>query len=114
MQRTPDVNRGDVLRVVNREFPDDANEVLSILENITCSLIGADRLHLAHLKLSGGTLQKLREGLTIPDSRDVVSCAEYPAHNELGSALLDKMSPDKVQEIIDLDWQQYKTWLNAE
>ena len=114
MQKTPDVSRDDVLRVIARDFPDDIDAVMSLLDAITCPLIGADRLHLAHLKLSAGSLPKLHESLAIPDSRDVVSYAEHPAYSKRGWSAIDKMSPDEVQSIVDDDWHQYESWLNAE
>jgi len=61
----------------------------------------------------GGSLQKLRESLTTPDSRDVVSRAEYPAYTRRMSAI-NKMSSAEVQAIVDDDWQQYERWLSAE
>ena len=114
MQKTPDVTRDDVLRVIARDFPDDVDAVVSLFAAVTCPLIGVDRLHLAHLKLSAGSLPTLRESLTAPDSRDVVSSAEYPAYSKRGWSAVDKMSPDEVRSIVDNDWHQYESWLNAE
>lgn len=114
MQQTPDVTRNDVLRVTAREFPNDVDVVLAIFDKLSCSLIEINRLHLSHLKLSGGSLQKLRESLTISDPRDVVSRAEYPDYSKRGWAVIDKLSQKEVQAIIDDDWRQYQSWLNAE
>lgn len=112
MQKTPDVTRDDFLRVIAREFPRDVETVIGLLENVTCPLIEANRLHLAHLKLSNGSLQKLHESLKTPDSRDVVSLAEYPSYTKRGSAAIDKLTPNEVQAIVDDDWHQYESWLN--
>lgn len=113
MQKTPDISRNDVLRVIWRDFPNDVDTVLSLLQGVTCPLICSERLHLAHLKLSAGCLKRLKQSLTLPDSRDVVSYAEYPAYSKHGSSI-DKLSDDIVQSIIEEDWQQYASWLNAE
>ena len=112
MLNTPTVNRSDVLRVVAREFPRDSAAVLALLENVTCTFIGTYRLHLALLKLASGSLQKLQESMLIPDSRDVVSLAEYPEYSKRGLRI-EKMSDSDVQKIVDDDWLQYQNWLNA-
>ena len=114
IQKTPKVDRADVLRVVERDFPINASEVLSILSNIRGIVIKTDRLHLAHLKNSEGSLEKLHESLAIGDQRDVVCCAEYPNYMKLGWVAIGKLPLDEKHQIIDLDWQQYQRWLNAE
>ena len=114
MQKTPQVDSADVLRVVKREFPRDVDEVLRILNSITGGPVKTHRLHLAHLKNSQGSLKTLHESLSIGDPRDVVSRAEYPGYLKRGWNAIGKLSPVEKQEIIDLDWEQYDAWLNAE
>ncbi|MFN3192912.1 MAG: hypothetical protein ACE361_20550 [Aureliella sp.] len=109
-----EVHRDDVFRVIERDFPNNFGVVLKLLSGVSCSLIASERLCLAHLKLSGGSLEKLREILTISDSRDVVAGAEYPAYSRLASSEIDDMPAEEVQRIVDADRQQYVSWLNAE
>lgn len=114
MQNTPSVNRDDVTRVVSRDFPDREKAVLELLKEVSCSLIGRDRLHLAHLKNSGGSIDKLHDSLAIADSRDVVCAAEYPGYCSLSHSKMEKMPSDQKQVICADDWRQYKAWLDAE
>ena len=51
-------------------------------------------------------LVALRESLMTPDSRDVVSRAEYPSYRKRGWAAIDKLASSEVQAIIDDDWRQ--------
>jgi hypothetical protein len=115
MQPTPNVNRKDVLRVIARDFPEHSDEVLRLLRIVSCPLIGADRLHLALLKLADGSLESLQERVAVPaDSRDVVSRAEYPAYNRKSVIALNKLSDSELNEIFENDWQQYCDWLEVD
>ena len=115
MQPTPNVDRKDVRRVIARDFPGHADEVLRLLRTVSCPLIGADRLHIALLKLADGSLESLQKNIAVPaDSRDVVSLAEYPAYHRKSQTAMDKLSDSELKKIFEDDWRQYCDWLGVD
>ena len=118
MEFVPHVTRADVLRIVRRDFAaHDANQVLAILDQYGAKSWHPekDRVQLAVLKLSSGSVEYLRQNVKLArrDYRDVISAAEYPRFFPVGVAELDRLSPPEIEQLQELDWQQYKSWLEA-
>ncbi len=114
-QPVPQVNRVDVLRIVRRDFA--LNDEQLILELL--SEYGElewhreiDRVHLAILKLSQKSLDKLIDTVQIAceDFRDVISNAEYPNYSRFYPKR-DSLDDGEKYNVITSDWDQYKTWL---
>jgi hypothetical protein len=108
-------SRGDVLRVVARDFPGDQSfEALKLLGGCATGEDEGirDRIQAAALKLAGGDIERLRQLIEISksDFRDVIAPAEYPrylnTHNPSGLSALEQ------QEIFDADWAEYHAWLS--
>lgn len=76
----------------------------------TSSSISEVRVHLAMLKLSGGTIERLQRWLlnANQDWRDVLAAAEYPSQLEFDSW---KLPPGEMQALVEKDRQQYLAWL---
>lgn len=110
-QPTPSVTAADVERLARREFPNQPlPEILAILGEYGTEdwHREADRVRAAVLKLSQGSLERLRywtEQAKL-DYRDVLSPAEYPRFPFSTSKLTD----EQHNEIIRLDWEQYARW----
>jgi hypothetical protein len=71
-------------------------------------------VHLAILKLSGGTVEGVREHLAVAqrDFRDVISPAEYPEFWRIGCVGADRLTQDERQSMRARDWEQYESWLS--
>jgi hypothetical protein len=111
-QRTPNVTREDVKRIVSREFPSGSVKgVLDILGQYEReqSRSGMARVQLAALKLASGSVERLRSAIETArqDYRDVLSAAEYPEYSRL-VGFASKLSPQEVQRVIDSDWKHYR------
>lgn len=111
MERVPKVSQQDVERVVRREFPSERTE--AIREIVTEAGATAWRVHLAILKLSEGSIERLRAftDLAKHDFRDVIAPAEYPGMCQLGLTAAARLPPDEKQRLLDDDWKQYCDWL---
>ena len=72
-----------------------------------------DRVRLALLKLSNGSLESLRQGLEVAhqDYRDILAWAEYPNAMRLGFSQRDKEAEPEARE---KDRKQYLNWLNSD
>src|SRR5262245_13221005 len=82
-QPHPTVTRGDVERIVRRDFPADREpEILAMLSEYgpEDGHREADRVHLAILKLAAGKFERLRSQVEAAkaDYREVLGPAEYP------------------------------------
>ena len=114
-QPHPTVTRADVERIVRRDFPDRAAEILAMLNEYGPEdwHREADRVHLAILKLSAGSIEQLRSQLEAAksDYREVLSPAEYPGYTKR-MFRIDRLSSDEQQRIIDADWKQYQDWFS--
>lgn len=111
-QPVPKVSRQDVERVVRRDFAtEDFDTVLSLLDEYghDSSSDGRARVHLAILKLSGGSVDMLLREIEQANSdyRDVLSPAEYPDY-PWDAAKLPKAAQERI---IQADWKQYDDWL---
>jgi hypothetical protein len=111
----PEVGPRDVLRVVERDFHrEDRKQVLRLLgEYSEGSETGSARVHLAILKLSGGTVAGVMEQLAVAkcDFRDVISPAEYPEFWRIGFDGADALTQDERESLKARDRQQYDAWL---
>jgi len=114
----PQVNRRDVLRIVRRDFPvAKQRQVLDLLDGYGKRQGDAEphRVHLAILKLSGGSIDKLRKNVELArgDYRDVLAPAEYPKFWELGFVGVEDLTPKERRQLQEDDWRQYQAWLEA-
>jgi hypothetical protein len=110
--RIPKVNLNDVLRIIERDFPNcDSKTIMDILREYPKE--ESYRVYSAALKLSGGNVEKLRKWIDVAkvDFRDVISPAEYPRFHELGFVGVDKLSRKEVAKLKKDDWKQYQDWL---
>jgi hypothetical protein len=119
MDHVPQVTRADVLRVVRRDFrPEDREPVLALLDqgDVEPGHHGAARTHLAVLKLSAGSVDRVRElvSLARSDFRDVVAPAEYPEFMKIGFVGMDRLAPEEMRQLREWDWRQYHEWLTRE
>ena len=115
-QPHPSVTRGDVERIVRRDFPTDREaEILAMLNEYGTEdwHREADRVHLAILKLSAGRFERLRAQVEAAkaDYRDVLGPAEYPGYSKRMFRIASLPS-DEQQKIIDADWKQYQDWFS--
>jgi hypothetical protein len=110
-QPIPNVTRGDVERVVRRDFPaEDWAEVQSTLDQYDTSGPPIARVQLAVLKLADGDLALVRRSIEDAkmDYRDVLAAAEYPDYMR---RVPGPGQPPDVDRIIDADWEQYQAWV---
>jgi len=114
-QPAPSVSEEDVARVIRRDFSDTdvpAAEAIVMEYGRESFEREADRVRLAALKLAAGSIEALRRHINNAkcDFRDVLSAAEYPKATKVWNRI-DRLSPEKRQEIYDDDWRQYENWL---
>lgn len=110
-QPVPVVTAADVERVVRREFSgDDVAAALGMLAEYGTESWHpeVDRVRLAALKLSRGSLEDLRywTNLAKMDYRDVLAPAEYPRFGTKRAS-----TDEQHNETIRSDWEQYEEWL---
>jgi hypothetical protein len=108
-QPVPHVSSADLARILQREFPGEAQaEVATLLEAYDGQ--EAVRVMLAILKLAGGHVSRVREYLEAAgeDYRDVLAWAEYPEFIKDAYKGVPAKTPDAS---IARDWEQYETWL---
>jgi hypothetical protein len=112
----PRVTEEDVLRVIRRDFPSEAPEgVLEALSEYAWDR-EPHRVHLAILKLSAGSLEKVQENVRVAntDYRDVLAAAEYPRFMEVGFTGVERMTETEVEEMQAADWRDYQAWLKPQ
>ena len=108
-------SRQVVLGKLGDEFPDPqvAEEARLILDTYGTETWHRerDRVHLALLKLSGGSLEELRRGVECAksDFRNVLVGAEYPEEFVAST----KTSAEEMKAIRTRDRAQYELWLNS-
>jgi hypothetical protein len=114
-QPPPNVTADDVERIVRREFPDEQFAAITALLNE----YGHERWHrepsrvrVAALKLSRGSMEKLRAHIEAAksDYRDVLAGAEYPDYCKIGFRIRE-LPADEQRRIVSRDWKQYEDWL---
>jgi DinB family protein len=114
-QPAPKVTSADVERIVRRDFPRHRiDEVFTLLAGygIEDGEPEPDRVRLAVLKLSEGSIEQLRYHIAGAkcDFREVLSPAEYPGYTKR-MFRISKLPADQRKRIIDADWKQYQDWL---
>jgi hypothetical protein len=114
-QPTPSVTDADVERVVRRDFPPErVPEVFDLLNQygIESWQREAHRVRLAALKLSAGSIERLRYQIESAkrDYRDVLAEAEYPSYTKR-MFRIGQLPNEERHRIIDADWRQYQDWL---
>ena len=72
-------------------------------------------MRLAVLKLANRDLDSLKSyvRMAAEDYRDVLAYAEYPLYSKKVFGI-DNLPEESRNQIIEEDWKQYQTWLNAE
>jgi hypothetical protein len=113
-QHVPRVDRGDVLRVLKRDFPaEDAVALLAELDQYGTESwhYSRDRVQLAILKLADGQKDRLLLCLKTAktDFRDVVAPAEYAEYRRRNIRL--DSPPEEQAAAIEADCRQYEEWL---
>lgn len=113
-QPTPELCEQDVIRIVNRDYPESARAVVfSKLDAYGSEARHreATRVRLAALKLANGDIDRLDTLLeeANKDYRDVLASAEYPGYMD---CYHQQQTDAEKQAIIDSDWSQYQNWLN--
>jgi hypothetical protein len=114
-QPVPSVTAADVARVIRRDFPAEKRAAVKDLLNQykeRCGPVPPPRVHLAVLKLSAGSVQKVAKYVqdAVVDYRDVLAWAEYPRYFARGGFDSD----EEEQQVIDDDWAEYRGWLERE
>jgi hypothetical protein len=105
---------GEIDFLINREFPEKAQEVRNKFSGLQEFWISTIRTKAAILKLAEGDFDKIK-GLiknANADPRDVIANAEYPRYMKMGYTERSKMSDEEKQVIFDKDWEEYQTWKN--
>jgi len=115
-----------VVKKVRQSFaPDQQSEAIRSLEK-ECgrnlpfsegdSAQDLERLRLAVVKLTGGSLTELHRQIDIAkvDWRDVLNSAEYPEQSGMGFVEYSKLGEGTRNEVKARDRQQYEAWLNEE
>lgn len=112
----PDIDETTVLRLVERDF----NADVAVRARALLASYGTrphhrerNRVHAAVLKLADGDLRELERQLAVADVdfRDVIGAAEYPSQMKLGFVGMERVGPQRLQELRDADWQDYSAWL---
>ena len=111
-QPVPNVSAADVARVIKRDFPPEKHAAVKDLLNQYKQQHGPvppPRVHLAVLKLSEGSVQKVARFIqeSFVDYRDVLAPAEYPRYSARGGFDSD----EEEQQVIADDWAEYRGWL---
>ena len=115
-QPIPDVTERDVVRIVQRDFPNKQfDDVISILNEYGTEGFhrSVSRVRIAVLKLADGDLQALRREINAAkrDYRDVLAYAEYPEYMHKVSPS-SKIAEKERERILRSDWMQYLNWLD--
>lgn len=113
-QRIPDFDKGELDFLINREFPERAQEIRNMFSGLQEFWISTTRTKAAILKLAEGNFDEIK-GLikqANADPRDVIAYAEYPRNMKIDSAEKSKMSEEEKQEVFDKDWEEYQKWRN--
>lgn len=108
-----------VLKKARQMFPNEnLDDVLSILDEYGARDFERERgrVQLAILKLSEGSMDRLREyvGVAKRDYRDALAWAEYPAEMRRSMSDMIKMPESEKKRIYGSDRKQYLDWLENE
>ncbi len=97
--------------------PKDWPEVWAILKSVqNSSAMSTTRIELAMLKVSNGSLEKLRGALKLAerDPRDIIVGAEYLYQMKCRPKKNQKWSEEAHRQAVEKDRQQYLNWLRDE
>ncbi len=112
-QPVPQVTEEDVFRIVRRDFPEQFDAAMAVLNQYGLEKWEREqaRVRTAVLKLANGNLKKLEESVETAkrDYRDVLATAEYPEYFRMWG--LGELSRKEAERIINADWAQYDAWL---
>lgn len=116
MNNTSSVSRGDVLRIIERDYPfKDHDTILNMLKEYGTELSHdvPNRVHLAILKLGIGETNQLKQFIdeAKKDFRVVIDLAERTQFVEV-SVGHSNTSPTEVTQQIEEDRRRYQEWLN--
>lgn len=111
-QPVPLVDQDDVKRIIQRDFPEDAQEAVQVILS-KYEHKEEYRVQVAALKNSNGDIEILKQQIDSAncDYRDLLSNAEYPAYSKQWSRM-ESASDEERNKVIQADWEQYQTWLN--
>ena len=113
------VTRDDVLRVIARDFPaHERRHILAVLDQCPDEYWqdARDRVHLAILRLSGGSVEKLQQHVRAVqcDTLDVLRSVEHPFLLQATLGRVAPLSRIEAEQLLERDYRQYIAWLNAE
>jgi hypothetical protein len=105
-----------LLKKVREVFPlENPAEIIELLDSYGVEPYEreCERVQLAILKLSGGSIEELLSHLEVAkrDYRDVLAWAEFPHEMKLSANEMHAMPPEAAKDIRDKDSQQYLEWL---
>jgi hypothetical protein len=105
---------GEIDFLIEREFPEKAQEVRNKFSGLKEFWINSTRTKAAILKLSEGNFEKVKELIkkANTDPRDVIGYAEYPSSMKMDWTEQSKMTEEERQEMDNKDWEQYQEWKN--
>ncbi len=116
MQQPPKITAEDVSRIANRDFPSEADVVLTVLARYGTETWQPERhrVQLAILKIADGDIDRLAAATETAcgDYRDVLTAAEYAHFAALAIDELDDEEAEKQAERRDLE--QYNRWLHRQ
>jgi hypothetical protein len=115
----PTVIADDVLRIIQRDFPDAIpNEVLAELRVYGPAQYHFEehRVHAAILKLSNGERERIGQFVQLADKdfRDVLTLAEMPGFSKIMLPVQEfaKRPINEIERITQSDRNQYLEWFN--
>jgi len=113
-QPIPRFEEGEIDFLINREFPERAQEVCNKFSGLQEFWINTTRTKAAILKLADGDFDKIKELIKKAnrDPRDVIAFAEYPCYTQMDWDETNEMSQEEKQVIFDNDWEKYRNWKN--
>jgi hypothetical protein len=112
----PDISEATIHSLVKRDFPSDISDrVESLLATYGAKPhhFERNRVRAAVLKLANGDLLELQRQLAVADKdfRDVIGAAEYPSQMKIGFVGMQRIGPERLQELRESDWEEYSAWL---
>ena len=112
----PQINEDTIKQLIIRDYPAEVTgRVFSMLAEYGTKPhhIERNRVRAAALKLANGDLLELHRQLAVANSdfRDIIGAAEYPSQMKHGFVGMERLAPEKLQELRESDWRDYSDWL---
>jgi hypothetical protein len=112
----PKIAEDTIMQLVVRDYPAEVTDrVFSMLAEYGTKPhhVERTRVRAAALKLANGDLLELQRQLAVANSdyRDIIGAAEYPSQMKLGFVSMERLAPEKLQELREIDWRDYSGWL---